>query len=202
MSIGFSIEVGLDGSDDSEGYTVKRKGSCVYVQGSMPLEDLGVLLKGKKKHVMSPYLAEKFQAVIFCGPPDEVDALVAQFKSEDKKNFEASLLAGESPAKAWLKSGDVGRSSSFMCKFLCGFETTDSEVYAPADYDDFQRCEGMLRCVPGLREKLGALAVIPSFSRLVTIWGQLAPFVDLAAANKDGFLTKEQYAQFNAIFRH
>ena len=109
------------------------------------------------------------------------------------------IANGEDVAQAWLKYGDVGASSSFMCKALSGLPFDDSEVYAPADYDDFQRCEKMLDIVPGLREKIALLSTFPCYRGLAKSWDQLASMHQIYQTNKSKWPSKDEWSHFQSV---
>lgn len=183
MSTGFNMEVSSDEHEAT--YERRQKGRCIYIIGSIPVDELVALAKGKEGYFMSPYLAQKFGASVFFGPKEEIDELTLALKKQDKEDLEKAIADGMDPAKAWLKHGEVGASSKFMCEFLSGLNPSNSAVYAPADYDDFQRCEKMLRIVPGLREKMHTLSQFPQYEKLIPKWEKLAERMDLICAQKD-----------------
>lgn len=174
--MGFNISLG-GAESDTTGYTVKRLGSCTYVVGSISLEDMGRLLKGRKNEFASNYLAKHFGATLFFGPQAEIDALTNEVMNKQGQFFKAAV--GENPstellAKSWLKYGDVGASSKFMCEFLAGMLSSNAAARAPLDYDDFQRCEKMLDCIPQFRAELHKLSQFKAFENLVPKWPELS----------------------------
>lgn len=199
MSFGFSMEVSTD--DEPESYTVHSLGACRYIVGSVPISDLAAICKGKRGHVMDNVLARHYGASIFFGPKKDVEVLRKEVEAFRNESLEKAIANGEDVAQAWLKYGDVGASSSFMCKALSGLPFEDSEVYAPADYDDFQRCEKMLDIVPGLREKVSLLSTFPCYSGLAKSWDQLSAMHQLYRTNKSGWPSKDQSSEFQNAMR-
>jgi len=71
----------------------------------------------------------------------------------------------------WLASGNVGSSSKCMAFHLTGREHDGSY---PHDSSDFERCVGLLKAVPELREKLHEMATANSYwAVLVKHWDEL-----------------------------
>ena len=205
MSSGFTISVDLGGTpgstDGHDSYRVVRHGKCTYVQGPIPIDDLMRLTKGKKSYVMSTYLAAKYDATVFFGPEDEIDALTELLKESNRESFARAIAANEDPVAAWLRFGDVGASSEFMCNFLSGRNVGMNNPRTPADYGDFQRCERMLCLVPGLREKLPMLLQVSGYEGLVPAWDQLAAFVAQPELDDYVPLVGQQLEEFNVLFK-
>jgi hypothetical protein len=90
-------------------------------------------------------------------------------------------------ADAWLVDGSQGISSRTIFDHLVlGREAGTSFARpghgAPGDPDDFQRCERLLRQVPGLRERLPELDSChcdgPSWAALVARWDEIVETID------------------------
>lgn len=67
---------------------------------------------------------------------------------------------------AWALSRRTGASSICIAAHLAGLKTDGSY---PHDGGDFERCEGLLKEVPGLRERLPEMAAVNRY------WAALAP---------------------------
>lgn len=150
---------------------------------------------------MNLYLARKFSAKFFIGPSDQIKRIHDKFKQEDMQNAQLALEHGQDPAAVWLKYGEVGLSSKFMCDFLSGTLTGSFVVQIPRDYDDFQRCEKMLNAIPAFRQRLGELAVLEQYAGLVKAWPALSALYQSYQSNEDKWPLGEQYQQFNDIFK-
>lgn len=198
MSFGISVEVG-GGTEESSGYTVNHIDGCVYVVGSVPMMEMAALMKTRPKQSMCSYLANCYGASIFIGPAEKIAQLKAQWESKREAQFKQDVEQGKNEALAWLKYGDVGLSSEFMCKFLSGIAGNSPKPVAPRDYDDFQRCEKMLDWLPDLRSKIGDLAQFECYKDLVPQWEELSQMHRSFQANKDKWPTKEQSRKFHEL---
>jgi hypothetical protein len=94
-------------------------------------------------------------------------------------------------AIGWLVDGSHGRSSRTIFDHLVlGRESPGHDI--PYDPDDFQRCERLLRAVPGLRERLPELAACDvvftfrgvarsrgaAWAELAARWSEIAAVID------------------------
>lgn len=66
----------------------------------------------------------------------------------------------------WAIGRNVGASSRCMARHFMGMETDGSY---PSDGGDFERCEGLLEAVPGLRDRL------PEMAKVNRYWAALVP---------------------------
>ena len=90
-----------------------------------------------------------------------------------------SLSVTLSPeAVEWLADGEHGSSSRAIFDHLVLGRPVDPFRY-PSDVDDYQRCERLLRAVPGLRERFGQMAAVgPHWPPLVEAWAEVARLLD------------------------
>lgn len=197
MSVGFSIEI--TSNNEPVNYSVHSVGSCRYIVGTIPISDMAALVKGKRGYVMDSVLAKHYGASVFFGPAKEVAQRREQVEASRKEGLRLSIEAGEDPSLAWFKYGEVGASSSFMCKVLSGMPYSDTEARTPADYDDFQRCEKMLEIVSHLRERLPLLSVFKGYAGLVEAWDRLAALHRSYLLNKSGKPSKEEWLIFQDL---
>lgn len=74
----------------------------------------------------------------------------------------------------WALSGNTGASSECMAAWLMG-ERADRRWFShPIDGGDFERCLGLLRAVPSLRDRLPEMkAASPYWAALVDAWGRI-----------------------------
>lgn len=103
-----------------------------------------------------------------------------------------------SPAAAeWLVSGEQGISSRTMFNWLAlGRRTAVLGGFSPGhpyDFDDFQRCERLLRQVPELRPLLPRMASFDEeWAALVRRWDDI---VRVAEEEVPGFFEKPRYSR-------
>lgn len=198
MSFGISVEVG-GATQGSSSYTVTHVDGCMYIVGSVPMVELGALVKTRPKQLMCNYLAKCYGASFFVGPKDKIAQLRKLWESKREDQFKRDVEQGKDAALAWLKYGDVGLSSEFMCKFLSGIAGAAPKPVAPGDYDDFQRCEKMLDWLPHLRSKIDDLAQFECYKVLVRHWDELSQMHRSFQSNKDKWPTKEQSRKFHEL---
>lgn len=73
--------------------------------------------------------------------------------------------------REWLRTGNVGASSRAMAHLFLGIT---GERHHPHDTHDFERCLGLLRAAPELRDRLHELAALSEYWRaLVPRWDAL-----------------------------
>lgn len=78
----------------------------------------------------------------------------------------------------WLVDGEQGLSSRAIFNHLALGRRVDPFHY-PADIDDFQRCERLLRSVPEIRPAFGKMATVgPHWPPLVEAWAEVARLLD------------------------
>lgn len=79
----------------------------------------------------------------------------------------------------WLSSRKTGASSVCIARHLMGGETDGSY---PHDAGDFDRCEGLLDAVPGLRKRLPEMAAVNRYwAALVPRWEEIRTAQDKTA---------------------
>lgn len=78
-------------------------------------------------------------------------------------------------AERWLALGEVGISSSTLCKITTGLGSIQQDEFChPLDAADFRRCVKFLRDVPGARPELHKVAKLsPEWAVLVEHWDEL-----------------------------
>ena len=85
----------------------------------------------------------------------------------------SDIVGLSAAATEWLVSGEQGLSSKAMFHRLVLGRRVRPFDY-PHDPDDFRRCELLLREVPGLRERLPAMASAhPYWAALVRSWDRI-----------------------------
>lgn len=78
----------------------------------------------------------------------------------------------------WLVDGEHGRSSRAIFDRLALGRHVEPFT-EPADLDDFQRCERLLRMAPELRESLVLMAGVgPHWRPLIEVWDELVAVLD------------------------
>ncbi len=74
----------------------------------------------------------------------------------------------------WALTGETGSSSEFMAAYLAGFNPSHRGFSHPSDGGDFNRCVGLLKAVPELREHLPKIAAVnPYWKSLVKHWDEI-----------------------------
>jgi hypothetical protein len=81
-------------------------------------------------------------------------------------------------AVEWLADGEQGASSRAIFNRLALGRHVSPFDY-PADIDDFQRCERLLRAVPELRDSFPLMAGVgPHWPPLIEAWAEVARLLD------------------------
>lgn len=176
---------------NSTGYTVKTIGGCKVVTGSVPLSDMGALLKMLPEGaVIDARAAKHLGAVIVAGMPEDTKKLLNLPACDELKEQarEASSIGLSVHAARWLLEGERGSSSETIFFTLSGQKIKNGCLSYPHDLDDLKRCRLLLEQVPEFSPRILEMAAVsPEWTRLVSRWDEICRTMDSECPNwRDG----------------
>lgn len=154
-------------------YSVERDGKRVVIRGSIPIQDLVLIMEdlGQEGMVsMATGVASALGATFAICPKNDVD----MWLDEVRQNTEVS--AGGDKELEWLYGPDTGVSSLTIFSVLSarhGYLVKNSNDI-PYDPSDFSRCHKLLEKMPEWRDRLQEVAAqFPQWEPFVREWPSL-----------------------------
>ena len=185
---------------NNPGYTVKTIGGCKVVTGSVPLCDIGALLKMLPDGaVIDARAAKHLGVVIVAGMPEDTKKLLnlpaCDAIQTEARHAKSGGLSEQ--AQQWLLRGERGMSSDCIFATLTKQEMRNTWNAYPHDPADLRRCRLLMELVPEFAPRIGEMnSVSLEWTRLADKWELLCTTMDAECPDwrKGGGSAQKTYA--------